>query len=83
MQEWQHEIRPWRFRPFARTAWGWIVASATGIAALYDGPREHMLETFDWYMDRFRDYKVRDFLESLVSVRPNRVDARSCATRGR
>lgn len=27
-----------------------------------------MLETWDWYMNRSRDYKVRDFLESLVLV---------------
>jgi hypothetical protein len=25
-----------------------------------------MFETFDWYMNRFVDYKVRDFLESKV-----------------
>jgi hypothetical protein len=53
--------------PFARTAWGWIVASAAGLAAVYYGPKK-MLETFDWYMNRFRDYKVRDYLESLVIV---------------
>jgi hypothetical protein len=70
--------------PFARTVWGWTVASAAGLAALYYGPRK-MLETFDWYMDRFLDYKVRDFLESLVTVstvatpqgRAQRAEARS------
>jgi hypothetical protein len=55
--------------PFARTAWGWIVASATILAGFYYFPKK-MLETFDWYMNRFRDYKVRDFLESLVIISP-------------
>ena len=53
--------------PFARTAWGWIWASLTILAAVYYGPKK-MLETFDWYMNCFRDYKVRDYLESLVIV---------------
>jgi hypothetical protein len=53
--------------PFARTAWGWIWACGTVLAVIYYGPRK-MLETFAWYMNRFVDYKVRDFLESLVVV---------------
>jgi hypothetical protein len=51
--------------PFARTAWGWTIATIGGLAALYYGSRK-MLETFDWYMDRFVDYKVQNFLESHV-----------------
>lgn len=51
--------------PFARTAWGWLVATAGGIAALFYGPKK-AVETFDWYMDRFFDYKVREYLEGLV-----------------
>jgi len=30
-----------------------------------------MFETWDWYMDRFFDWKVRDFLE--MSVTPEKV----------
>jgi hypothetical protein len=72
--------------PFAQTAWGWTVATASGLAALYYGPRK-MFETFDWYMDRFLDYKVRDFLESAVTIstvptpqgRSQRAEAKSIA----
>lgn len=35
------------------------------LGTIYYGPRK-MLETYDWYMDRFWDYKVRDFLRSNV-----------------
>jgi hypothetical protein len=60
--------------PFARTAWGWTVASASGVAALYYGPKK-MWETFDWYMDRLFDHKVQDYLEKNVEItnifRPN------------
>jgi hypothetical protein len=52
--------------PFAQTAWGWTVATAGGVAALYYGPRK-MLETFDWYMDRFWDSKVEEFLKLHVT----------------
>ena len=53
--------------PFARTVWGWTVASATGLFALYYGPKK-MLETWDWYMDRFVDYKVADYLNSEIQI---------------
>jgi hypothetical protein len=53
--------------PFARTVWGWTVASIGGLAALYYAPRK-MFETFDWYMDRFVDYKVADYLKSEVEI---------------
>jgi IS1 family transposase len=51
--------------PFAQTAWGWTVATIGGFTALYYGPRK-MFETFDWYMDRFRDYKVLEYLEGQI-----------------
>ena len=51
--------------PFAQTAWGWTIATVGGLTALYYGPKK-MLETFDWYMDRFVDYKVKDFLDSQI-----------------
>jgi hypothetical protein len=53
--------------PFARTVWGWTVASVTVLFALYYAPRK-MLETFDWYMNRFVDYKVADYLASKVEI---------------
>jgi hypothetical protein len=43
--------------PYARTWWGLTVAIATALVALYQGPRL-MLETWDWYCDRFRDNAV-------------------------
>jgi len=55
--------------PFARTVWGWIVASLTILAALYYGPKK-MFEAFAWYMYQLVDYKVRDFLESSVVASP-------------
>ena len=71
--------------PFAQTAWGWTVASVGGLTALYYGPKQ-MLETFDWYMDRFVDYKVRDFLDSQIVVhihiggrRPQQAQPKSIA----
>jgi hypothetical protein len=51
--------------PFARTAWGWTVATAGGLAALYHGPKA-MFETFDWYMDRLFDHKVKDYLDTQI-----------------
>ena len=46
---------------------GWTVATVGGLAALYYGPKK-ALETFEWYMDRFRDYKVRDFLRAHITM---------------
>ena len=60
----KHDLGYWW--PFAQTAWGWTVATAGGMAALYYGPRK-VLETFDWYMDRFWDSKVQNFLESQIT----------------
>jgi hypothetical protein len=51
--------------PFAQTVWGWTVATIGSITALYYGTKK-LLDTFDWYMDRFVDYKVNDFLHSNV-----------------
>jgi hypothetical protein len=42
-----------------------LAAGVTLLLAAYYGARK-MLETWDWYMDRFFDYKVRDYLESRV-----------------
>lgn len=52
--------------PFAQTAWGWTVATVGGVAALYYGPKK-MFETWDWYMDRFRDHKVMEYLEAQIT----------------
>jgi hypothetical protein len=52
--------------PFAQTAWGWTIATVGGLAAVYYGPRK-MLETWDWYLDRFFDCKVREYLQSAVT----------------
>jgi|ERR1035441_1042097 hypothetical protein len=41
----------------------WVGGILTVAAALYYGPRK-MLETWDWYMFRFRDRTVLDVLES-------------------
>jgi len=48
--------------PFARTWWGTIVGVATILLAVYYGPRK-MLETWDWYIERFTDSKVCQFLK--------------------
>ena len=51
--------------PFAQTAWGWTVATIGGLAAIYYGPRK-MLETYDWYMDRFFDHKIQSALDATI-----------------
>jgi hypothetical protein len=45
---------------------GLTAAVITGILAVYRCPRI-ILETHDWYMYRFRDSKVREFLESCIT----------------
>ena len=52
--------------PYARTGWGWTVAVATVGFAVYRGPK-FVLETWDWYLDRFFDSKVRAVLEANFS----------------
>jgi hypothetical protein len=59
-----HDLGRWW--PFARTAWGWTVATVGGLAAIYYGPRK-IMETLDWYKDRFFDYKIREYLELQVT----------------
>src|ERR1022692_2990925 len=56
-------------QPFWQAVWalrynivGWIGGAITIAAALYYGPRK-MLETWDWYMFRFRDREVLEILE--------------------
>lgn len=51
------------FWPYAHNTWGWTVACITAIAWVYYGPKK-MLETYDWYMQRFKDYEVEDYLRS-------------------
>lgn len=53
--------------PFARTVWGSTIAILGVIAAFYYGPKK-VLETFDWYMNRFVDYKVDDYLHDNVKT---------------
>jgi len=50
---------------FFKSWQGVIAGNIAVVATIYYGPRR-VLETYDWYMDRFRDYKVRDFLRSNV-----------------
>ena len=52
--------------PYAHNITGVIVAVATFLAAIYHGPRG-VFETWDWYLHRFRDYKVKDYLETCIS----------------
>jgi hypothetical protein len=52
--------------PYARTWWGTAVAVITFLAAIYHGPKA-VWETYDWYMERLFDSKVREFLESRVT----------------
>jgi len=46
--------------------WQWLIAAiVAAVPTLYYGPRK-VLETWDWYLDRFRD---RPILEVLREVR--------------
>jgi hypothetical protein len=54
-----------RFWPYAHTWWGWSVAILSALAFLYYSPRK-VLETLDWYWDRFVDYRIREFLHTCV-----------------
>lgn len=49
------------------TWWLWIVAIVSALLAIYHGPRL-ILETYNYYMEKIFDYKVRDLLESSVSA---------------
>jgi len=51
---------------FLKSWQGVAVAALAGLGTVYYGPRK-MLETYDWYLDRFFDSKVREFLESNVT----------------
>jgi hypothetical protein len=57
---------------FTKTWQGASVTALAVLASIYYGPKK-VLETFDWYMDRFRDYKVREFLRS--NMIPRRLTA--------
>jgi hypothetical protein len=43
---------------------GWGVAAIT---AIYYGPQK-MLQTWDWYMERFFDFKVEDYLRRQIKL---------------
>ena len=73
-------------RPFWQAVWAlryaivaWVGGAITIAATIYYGPRK-MLETWDWYMFRFRDRKVLETLEERrrMSMKPvdiaNRLD---------
>jgi hypothetical protein len=47
------------FWQFLHTWQGYIPAAITVAAAVYYGPQK-VLETWDWYLDRFRDQRVMD-----------------------
>jgi len=56
-------------KPFWQAVWalrytlvGWIGGAITVVAAIYYGPRK-IMETWDWYMFRFRDREVLEVLE--------------------
>ena len=50
---------------------GWTVGVTTVLLAIYYGPRK-VLETWDWYLERFTDSKVRGHLrEHLFERRPD------------
>ena len=52
----------WReFWNYLHTWQGYVPATIAVAAALYYGPRK-MLETWDWYMDRFHDFRVAEIL---------------------
>jgi hypothetical protein len=68
-------VHGWRdLWPYAHTWWGWIVAIATILFAVYRGPKA-VWETYEWYMERLFDSKVKDFLESksVMGVTINNV----------
>src|SRR5437016_1029075 len=59
---------------FPRALWellhtwqGVILAVFAALCTIYYGPRK-MLETWDWYLERFYDSKVREFLHSQVTA---------------
>jgi len=60
---------PMRFlralRELLQTWQGSVLSIVAALGAIYYGPKK-MLETYDWYMDRFWDHKVTEFLRSNV-----------------
>ncbi len=45
--------------------------------AIYHGPRA-MFETFDWYMDRFRDHKILECLQKQITRHPYSLAVGGC-----
>jgi hypothetical protein len=59
-------IGRWRnLWPYAQTWSGWIVAGISFFIAVYHGPKK-LWETYEWYMERLFDSRVKEFLESHV-----------------
>lgn len=52
---------------FLQTWEGMASATVAAAAALYYAPKQ-WLETWDWYMDRFHDYKVYDVIKKKRTV---------------
>ena len=52
-----------------RTWEGAVPAAVAVLAAIYYGPRK-MLETMDWYIDRFRDRPVLTVLKNRIFAQP-------------
>lgn len=50
----------------AQAIWAWTAAVIAVLLAIYYGPKK-LLETWDWYLDRFFDSKVRRVLNEARS----------------
>ena len=47
--------------------WPWAASAVAVLLAIYYGPKQ-VLETYDWYVDRFRDRAVLDLLEHAITI---------------
>jgi len=57
----------WReFWSFVTSTWGIAAAVVTAGLAIYYAPKK-VLETYDWYMDRIYDSKVRVYLGTQMT----------------
>jgi|SRR5215469_1835743 len=51
-------------------SWQWLIAAiAAGVPIIYYGPRK-VLETWDWYVDRFRDQSIMDAIRNRKLLPP-------------
>lgn len=53
--------------PVSQKVWIWTGSTVGVFLAVFYGQKK-MLETYDWYMGRFVDYKVADYLASEVEI---------------